>query len=57
MLFALVDIDAPLESVTATANEASTEQISTLCEMGFSPAQAKKALRETVGKKITGMRR
>lgn len=57
MLIALVDIDDPLESVTTTANEASMEQISTLCEMGFSPAQAKKALRETVGKKMECMRR
>ncbi|CAO3591367.1 unnamed protein product [Absidia cylindrospora] len=46
------DIDAPLETTAAStaaasSNDASPEQISTLCEMGFTPAQAKKALRET----------
>ncbi|KAI8342975.1 hypothetical protein BC941DRAFT_410122 [Chlamydoabsidia padenii] len=41
------DIDDPLENAPQTTNEATAEQISTLCEMGFSPSQAKKALRET----------
>ncbi|KAI9303229.1 hypothetical protein BJ944DRAFT_204701 [Cunninghamella echinulata] len=41
------DIDAPLESTQGMKPEPTLEQISTLCEMGFSPAQAKKALGET----------
>lgn len=46
----LKDIDDPLPSAdtTATASEPSKDQISTLQEMGFSEAQAKKALKETV---------
>ncbi|CAO3642481.1 unnamed protein product [Cunninghamella blakesleeana] len=41
------DIDAPLESTQGKKAEPAAEQISTLCEMGFTPAQAKKALNET----------
>lgn len=45
-----VDIDDPLPvaSNSASGNEPSPDQISTLQDMGFSEAQAKKALRETV---------
>ncbi|KAI8096857.1 uncharacterized protein BX664DRAFT_292039 [Halteromyces radiatus] len=44
------DIDDPLETNTNQSSgtqEPSADQITTLCEMGFAPAQAKKALRET----------
>jgi ubiquitin carboxyl-terminal hydrolase 5/13 len=46
----LKDIDDPLPSTNTTATTAgpSEDQSSTLQEMGFSAAQAKKALRETV---------
>ncbi|KAF7724024.1 hypothetical protein EC973_001431 [Apophysomyces ossiformis] len=41
------DVDAPLETTATSACSVSEEQISILCAMGFSAAQAKKALRET----------
>ncbi|KAG0171228.1 hypothetical protein DFQ29_008955 [Apophysomyces sp. BC1021] len=41
------DIDAPLQTANASSLPATDDQISILCDMGFSPAQAKKALRET----------
>ncbi|BGO97695.1 ubiquitin C-terminal hydrolase Ubp14 [Rhodotorula toruloides] len=47
------DIDDPLPAATSSASSAaadpSPESISTVCEMGFTPAQARKALRETGG--------
>ena len=45
-----IDIDDPLpvSDTSAAGNEPSEDQISTLQDMGFSAAQAKKALRETV---------
>jgi hypothetical protein len=46
-----LDIDAPLETGAATSSTSSgpsAEQISMLVDMGFSPAQARKALRMTV---------
>ncbi|KAF7327777.1 Ubiquitin carboxyl-terminal hydrolase [Mycena kentingensis (nom. inval.)] len=44
------DIDAPLPSAGGSAAaEPSPEQISMLAEMGFTAAQARKALRETAG--------
>ena len=48
----ITDIDAPLPSAQGKAAnsgpEPSTEQVSMLTDMGFTTAQAKKALRETV---------
>lgn len=49
LLFA--DIDAPLPAAgaaPAAANEPTEEQISMIVDMGFTPAQGRKALRETV---------
>jgi len=45
------DIDAPVQmaATTTSGSEPSHEQVNTLCEMGFTPTQAKKALRETGG--------
>ncbi|ESK93387.1 ubiquitin carboxyl-terminal hydrolase 14 [Moniliophthora roreri MCA 2997] len=45
------DIDEPIQlaSSAASASEPPAEQISMLVDMGFTPAQAKKALRETSG--------
>lgn len=45
------DIDAPIQlgGASAGASEPSAEQISMLADMGFTTAQAKKALRETGG--------
>jgi len=46
------DIDAPIQLTTGTASavpEPTAEQISMLADMGFTPAQARKALRETSG--------
>lgn len=46
------DIDAPIVQTAGGGGgggaEPSPEQIGMLAEMGFSPAQARKALRETV---------
>lgn len=42
----LLGIDDPL--VPAEESTASPEQINILCDMGFTPQQAKKALKETV---------
>jgi ubiquitin carboxyl-terminal hydrolase 5/13 len=44
------DIDAPIQPAGGAAGgpEPSPEQISMLSDMGFTPAQARKALRETV---------
>ena len=43
------DIDAPIQAPgSGASNEPSQEQIELLAAMGFTPAQAKKALRETV---------
>jgi hypothetical protein len=45
----VLDIDAPIVQTTRGGGaEPSPEQIYLLADMGFSPAQAKKALRETV---------
>ena len=46
----LTDIDDPIPSSggTASVTEPSAKQVSRLCDMGFTAAQAKKALRETV---------
>ena len=44
-----VDIDAPIQQAgSSSSSEPSVEQVSMLADMGFSTAQAKKALRETV---------
>ncbi|KAI0668763.1 ubiquitinyl hydrolase [Trametes maxima] len=46
------DIDAPIQAAPSGASgapEPSAEQISMLADMGFTPAQARKALRETGG--------
>lgn len=51
----ILDIDDPLpatDSSSATSGP-SEDQISTLQDMGFSAAQAKKALRETVSEAST----
>ncbi|KAL0073545.1 hypothetical protein J3Q64DRAFT_1775672 [Phycomyces blakesleeanus] len=40
------DIDAPLATAPPSSGP-TDDQITTLCDMGFTPAQAKKALRET----------
>ena len=47
---AYIDIDAPIALSTRRGGgpEPSSEQIAMLADMGFLPAQAKKALRETV---------
>lgn len=44
------DIDAPLElgAASSAGSEPSSESISMLADMGFTPAQARKALKETV---------
>ena len=48
-ILAHVDIDSPIQSESSTSGpEPSPEQIGMLADMGFTPAQAKKALRETV---------
>lgn len=51
----VVDIDDPLPvaSNSASGNEPSPDQISNLRDMGFSEAQAKKALRETVSDRLS----
>lgn len=43
-----LDIDAPLSAPAQPQNQASPEQIAMIVDMGFTPAQAKKALRESV---------
>ncbi|OBZ78711.1 Ubiquitin carboxyl-terminal hydrolase 14 [Grifola frondosa] len=45
------DIDAPIQSAgsSGSASEPPAEQVNMLVEMGFAPAQARKALRETGG--------
>jgi len=43
------DIDAPIKLTGSSAPEPSAEQVSMLADMGFTTAQAKKALRETGG--------
>ena len=50
-----VDIDDPIpttQNKSSKGCEPSSEQVGMLTEMGFTPAQARKALRETVRKKI-----
>lgn len=49
-----VDIDDPLPATSNSANnnEPSVDQISALQDMGFSEAQARKALRETVSDQL-----
>ena len=42
------DIDAPIQLAASSSSEPSAEQIGMLADMGFTSAQAKKALRETV---------
>lgn len=47
------DIDSPIQPVASSGQassgpEPSEDQISMIVDMGFSPAQARKALRETV---------
>ena len=45
----VLDIDGPIVQTTKGGGaEPSSEQIGILADMGFSPAQARKALRETV---------
>ena len=53
VLNAFSDIDAPLQPADAVSSgsagpEPSAEQVGMLADMGFTHAQAKKALRETV---------
>jgi hypothetical protein len=49
LVVCVLDIDAPIFQTTGGGGaEPSTEQIGLLADMGFSPAQARKALRETV---------
>lgn len=45
-----VDIDDPIQMTPGAGlgNEAPADLVSNLCDMGFTTAQAKKALRETV---------
>ncbi|KAI0032442.1 ubiquitinyl hydrolase [Vararia minispora EC-137] len=43
------DIDAPIQAPGAQAPEPSAEQVELLAAMGFTPTQARKALRETAG--------
>lgn len=51
-------IDYPLEPTSGSQQgSVSEEQISMLCEMGFTPAQAKKALRETVSRSVVSIKR
>lgn len=47
---ASTDIDAPIQTPGSgtSAPEPSQEQVAMLADMGFTPAQARKALRETV---------
>lgn len=47
---AVADIDSPIQATKAASPgpEPSADQISMLGDMGFTPAQARKALRETV---------
>lgn len=49
-MLALTDIDDPIISSGGAPSipEPSVEQVNMLCDMGFTSAQAKKALRETV---------
>ena len=49
-LRAYTDIDAPIQPQSGGSGgpEPSAEQVSMLADMGFTPAQARKALRETV---------
>lgn len=42
------DIDEPIRASTAPTAEPSPEQIGMLVDMGFTPAQGRKALKETV---------
>jgi Isopeptidase T len=45
------DIDSPIQSTASKSSpEPSPEQIGMLADMGFTPAQAKKALKETVSR-------
>lgn len=57
MAASITDIDTPIDfgaaaaggaSAASSGPEPSAEQVSMLADMGFSSAQAKKALRETV---------
>jgi len=52
----VVDIDTPLQPPTASgvaSSEPSADQISLLADMGFTAAQAYKALRETVSEIVS----
>jgi len=49
MMIASADIDAPIQLAAVSGGpEPSAEQVGMLADMGFTPAQARKALRETV---------
>lgn len=53
LLTSVLDIDAPIPAqsgggAAAAAPEPTPDQIAMLSDMGFTPAQARKALRETV---------
>lgn len=50
----IIDIDMPIQPPGAPAKgpEPSVDQISALVDMGFTAAQARKALRETVGLRL-----
>jgi ubiquitin carboxyl-terminal hydrolase 5/13 len=55
LLLFITDIDSPIQLSASSAKgssapEPSAEQVSMLSDMGFTPAQARKALRETVSK-------
>ena len=55
------DIDSPIQFSAAatggTGPEPNPEQVAMLADMGFSSAQARKALRETVSHDISSLRR
>lgn len=50
-----IDIDAPIQVPgRSSVPEPSAEQVAMLSDMGFTSAQARKALRETVGDTMDG---
>lgn len=53
-IMVLIDIDDPIISSGGAPSipEPSVEQVNMLCDMGFTSAQAKKALRETVSTEL-----
>ena len=46
------DIDTPIQPGGSKGSEPSADQIGMLADMGFTAAQAKKALRETVSQSL-----